>query len=125
MSRARFDSLSIAEHFRIFQDLFVPGVYFENTQEINVIFDLNNSVSFGNVVKASATATEPKVLLQRFPGDDSSSSGGYSTLIMLNVDGDGFQCVDEENQGLFYLGRLLLIMLNYAASLAIHKTIFL
>lgn len=83
MDLLNFNQLSIYDHFNIFEDLFIPGVYFHNTQKFNVEFE-GASVHRGNLISASATKSPPKLEIE------SLGSTAYNTVLMINMDGDAF-----------------------------------
>uniref|UniRef100_A0A183CI05 39S ribosomal protein L50, mitochondrial n=1 Tax=Globodera pallida TaxID=36090 RepID=A0A183CI05_GLOPA len=61
------NQLGLAEHFSVFEDLFMPGVFFHNVQSVEVIFGGSASrekMLFGNTIRAS-TAAHPPVEVQR------------------------------------------------------------
>lgn len=76
---------SIYNHFRIFEDLFVPGVYYNITQKMSVSYG-DARVYVGNLLCPSLTATPPTVELESFNNPDA-----FNTLVMVNLDGNAFE----------------------------------
>jgi large subunit ribosomal protein L38 len=81
-----FDQLTIGEHFNVFSDLFMPGVYFYNTQSLSVTFG-REKVHFGNAVCASVANESPQVDIGRI----GSTSNAFNTLLMVNLEGSPFE----------------------------------
>uniref|UniRef100_A0A915ED56 Mitochondrial ribosomal protein L38 n=1 Tax=Ditylenchus dipsaci TaxID=166011 RepID=A0A915ED56_9BILA len=103
-------SLVPMDHFNIFQDLFMTGVYFYNTQKIDVKFGAssseddgqyveNSSVCFGNIVDTCNAVAPPRVVIEATPSSDVEKPAAYNTLLMLNLEGLGF-CSEDEAQEL-------------------------
>uniref|UniRef100_A0A7E4V3R5 Large ribosomal subunit protein mL38 n=1 Tax=Panagrellus redivivus TaxID=6233 RepID=A0A7E4V3R5_PANRE len=84
LSQLSFDQLSIYDHFNIFEDLFVPGVYFNTTQKVAVRYG-SESVARGNLISSTSIAKEaPEVEIEALGTD------AYNTLLMVNLDGDAY-----------------------------------
>ena len=90
MEALNFNQLSIYDHFNIFDDLFIPGAYFKNTQKFVVKFG-ENSIQRGNLLTAAATSSEPRFEIE------SLGSNAYNSVIMLNMDGDAFTQAKEDD----------------------------
>jgi len=87
LEQAGIEHISIANHYQIFDDLFMPGVYFHNVQQMDINFSASDSgVLFGNVINTANAQQQPQVSIGKIEG----TSPSYSTLIMLNIDGDGY-----------------------------------
>uniref|UniRef100_A0A914Z8Q2 Large ribosomal subunit protein mL38 n=1 Tax=Panagrolaimus superbus TaxID=310955 RepID=A0A914Z8Q2_9BILA len=80
----KFDHLKIYDHYNIFEDLFMPGVYFNNTQKFGVKYGDTVVVKRGNLLTAADATSEPQIEIE------SLGSNAYNTVLMLNMDGDGF-----------------------------------
>ncbi|KHJ97307.1 phosphatidylethanolamine-binding protein [Oesophagostomum dentatum] len=79
-----FATLAILNHYKVFEHLFGPGIYFENVQDIDIEYP-ENSVYYGNTLLASTTSSKPQVRIE------SVKAGGYNTLFMVNLDGNPFE----------------------------------
>ncbi|CAJ0592857.1 unnamed protein product [Cylicocyclus nassatus] len=79
-----FETLAVLNHYKIFEHLFGPGVFFENVQSMDVAFG-ENGVYYGNTLLAKDAQTQPQV------GIESIKPGGYNTLLMLNLDGNPYE----------------------------------
>jgi large subunit ribosomal protein L38 len=79
----KFDQLKIYDHFNIFEDLFMPGVYFNNTQGFGIKYG-ETEILRGNLLSASTATKEPQLEIE------SLGSNAFNTVLMLNLDGDGF-----------------------------------
>lgn len=100
--------IELINHYKIFDDLFMPGVYFNNTQNVKIQFDRDSSsVYFGNLINAKAAHNAPNIEL----GKIGSSSNGFNSILMVNIDGYGFtseedlltQNDDNKTNGIFFL----------------------
>ncbi|KAE9550323.1 hypothetical protein FO519_006455 [Halicephalobus sp. NKZ332] len=89
LDKLSFDQLSIYDHFNIFDDLFVPGVYFYNTQRFGVRYG-SNSVERGNLLTAKVASDPPKLEIESF------GTGGFNTVLMVNMDGDAFTEAEKD-----------------------------
>ncbi|KAI1722561.1 phosphatidylethanolamine-binding protein [Ditylenchus destructor] len=95
-----FDMLPPLFHYGIFDDLFMKGIFFHNTQSFNATFSNNKSdlseieccVKYGNFIKPSNATIPPNVAIEVPAG---SSGKAYNSLLVVNIDGDGF-CSDED-----------------------------
>jgi large subunit ribosomal protein L38 len=85
-----FDQLKIYDHFNIFEDLFMPGVYFNNSQKFVVTYN-NDSIKRGNLLTASAATSAPKLEIE------SLGSSGYNTVLMVNMDGNAFSNTGKDD----------------------------
>ncbi|CAI4223099.1 unnamed protein product [Auanema sp. JU1783] len=77
-------SLALYEHFGIFSDAFGKGTFFENVQDFEVSFE-DFQVYHGNFISAESTQRTPQVSI------GSVKSGGFNTLLMVNLDGNPFE----------------------------------
>ncbi|EGT34123.1 hypothetical protein CAEBREN_22866 [Caenorhabditis brenneri] len=78
------ENLSVYRHFQVFDHLFGENVFFENVQKLEVDYQ-DNIVHSGNILTANSTVTRPEVSIQ------SVGKGGFNTLLMVNLDGNGFE----------------------------------
>lgn len=85
MDQIDFNQIELFDHFNIFKDLFLPGIYFYNTQNVKIVYgEKKQSVNYGNVLTCSEVKTEPKITITA----PNSSNEGFSTIIMVNLDGN-------------------------------------
>lgn len=98
LDKSEFDQLAVINHHNVFEDLFTPGVYFHNTQGLEVQFGDDGVVSFGNSLSAASTVQPPRVQIgeisergkEQQASTQAQKSTAFNTLLMLNLDGDGF-----------------------------------
>ncbi|VDK74692.1 unnamed protein product [Cylicostephanus goldi] len=57
-----FETLAVLNHYKIFEHLFGPGVFFENVQNMDVTFG-ENVVYYGNTLIAKDTQSKPQVIV--------------------------------------------------------------
>uniref|UniRef100_A0A183CBX2 Large ribosomal subunit protein mL38 n=1 Tax=Globodera pallida TaxID=36090 RepID=A0A183CBX2_GLOPA len=90
------NQLGLAEHFSVFEDLFMPGVFFNNVQSVEVIFGESASrekMLFGNTIRASTAARPPVVTIER----PQSGTNALTTMLLLNLEGPGQQQAVEDS----------------------------
>lgn len=92
--------LDLINHFNIFEDLFMPGVYFHNTQGIDIVWNnqqqetnpssssalFMSTVHFGNVFNASGAAKPPSVHIAKLDTNDQNKKmdgTGYNTRTLI------------------------------------------
>lgn len=92
ISNVEFNQIAIFKHYKIFGDLFVPGVYFYMTQEMNVFYG-DSEVITGNLLCASKSVEKPSVKLESLNNPEA-----YNSLFMVNMDGDFFEPEVESSQ---------------------------
>lgn len=90
LDEIEFDQLSLFNHFNIFKDLFLPGVYFRQTQQIQINYG-EKKVLYGNDMLGEEVKMAPKV---KIIAPNSSKKSGFNTLLMINLDGN---FVSDEN----------------------------
>lgn len=100
--------VSLADHYNIFEDLFMPGVYFNNTQNIDITWDqtVNNDsvdpstkVYNGNIFPATNTIKPPSIRIIKSATSDKATISGFNTLLMLNLEGTGLEEQQSGNGG--------------------------
>ncbi|ETN76742.1 phosphatidylethanolamine-binding protein [Necator americanus] len=79
-----FATLTVLNHYKVFEHLFGAGVFFENVQNVDVAYG-EHGVYYGNTVSAHSTSSQPQVTLESF------KTKSYNTLIMLNLDGNPYE----------------------------------
>ncbi|KAL3123181.1 hypothetical protein niasHT_010351 [Heterodera trifolii] len=92
------DQLSLTEHFNIFEDLFMPGIFFHNVQYVELNFGVNDpqqKMLFGNTIRASTAAHPPTVTI----GGSRTEAKAFTTLLLLNLEGLGQQEFSEGHFG--------------------------
>nr|CAD2185619.1 unnamed protein product [Meloidogyne enterolobii]CAD2196341.1 unnamed protein product [Meloidogyne enterolobii] len=105
------NQLALFQHFNIFDDLFMPAVYFYNVQNLNIFWNKKeenkqNSIYFGNIIKAIDTTNPPNIEIGNIfknDGDTKDDKTGFNTLLMLNLEGPGLQneednLIEEDHQ---------------------------
>lgn len=84
-------SLSIYDHYKVFDHLFGEGVYFEIVQHFEAAFG-DNVVYTGNCIAAEDTTQRPQISLE------SVKAEGFNTIMMVNLDGNPFEKEGEVAQ---------------------------
>ncbi|VDK68145.1 unnamed protein product [Litomosoides sigmodontis] len=79
--------LNIFHHFRIFDDLFHANVFFHNTQKMQLKWG-SIGLYQGNLIDAADTSNKPDISIE-------SLSGGFSSFVLLNLDGNPYDCDGE------------------------------
>lgn len=86
------NQLAILEHFNILEDLFLPGVFFHNVQNLDIKFGIEEekgggrkekAVFFGNTIRAMDAAIPPAITVGRGPQPDTKafSTRGFTLFI--------------------------------------------
>ncbi|CAI2307851.1 unnamed protein product [Caenorhabditis sp. 36 PRJEB53466] len=86
-------SLAVYRHFLVFDHLFGENVFFDNVQKLEVNFG-DNIVHNGNILTANVTSSRPEVSIENVGKD------GFSTLLMVNLDGNALEKKGEVVQWL-------------------------
>ncbi|KAI6179401.1 39S ribosomal protein L38, mitochondrial [Aphelenchoides besseyi] len=86
------DTILITRHYNVFDDLFGPGAYFHNVQDVRIEFDGSNAAKLGNVIDVNRTLKQPSVKVE-------SKSGGFTTLLMVNLDGNAYESTESLGLG--------------------------
>lgn len=81
LSTIDHSSISILNHFHVFDDLFGANVFFHNTQRMRVSFS-DDIVYYGNVIAAEKTKEKPNVQIEALDG--------FNTVLALNLDGNPY-----------------------------------
>ncbi|EFO20240.1 phosphatidylethanolamine-binding protein [Loa loa] len=79
--------LSIFHHYRIFDDLFHSNIFFHNTQNMQLKWG-SIGLYQGNLIDAADTSKKPEISIE-------SLDGGFSSFILLNLDGNPYDCSGE------------------------------
>ncbi|VDK64526.1 unnamed protein product [Onchocerca ochengi] len=79
--------LRIFHHYRIFDDLFHANVFFHNTQNMQLKWD-NIGLYQGNLIDAANTSNKPDISIE-------SIGDGFNSFILLNLDGNPYNCDGE------------------------------
>lgn len=79
--------LSIFHHYRIFDDIFHTNVFFHNTQNMQLKWG-STGLYQGNLIDAADTSNKPDIWIQ-------SLNGGFSSFVLLNLDGNPYSCGGE------------------------------
>lgn len=80
----QFSTLTVLQHYGIFEHLFGPGTFFYNVQGLDAAYG-DNPVCYGNTISAELTLSKPQVRIE------SVKPGEYNTLFMVNLDGNPYE----------------------------------
>uniref|UniRef100_A0A1I8BCU4 Large ribosomal subunit protein mL38 n=1 Tax=Meloidogyne hapla TaxID=6305 RepID=A0A1I8BCU4_MELHA len=97
------NQLTLFEHFNIFDDLFMPGVYFYNVQNLDIFWNKkeeNTKIYFGNIIKAIETTNPPNIKIGNIFNNENKKEvkNGFNTLLMLNLEGPGLENEEKDFQ---------------------------
>jgi hypothetical protein len=112
----QFDNLTITDHFGVFEDAFMPGVFFNNTQPFSVEYPPADEgpslpVHFGNTIKTSNAKIPPQISIGKVSESETEPTEGpmwYGSIMMLNLEGNGLEekeCQTECDKSPKYKGQ--------------------
>ncbi|KAF7637421.1 hypothetical protein Mgra_00003165, partial [Meloidogyne graminicola] len=94
------NQLSLFEHFNIFDDLFMPGVYFYNVQDLDISWNNKKEeeeIYFGNIIKAIDTTNTPNIKIGDIykNGEEEEEEKENNLVLMVNLEGPGLQTIEN------------------------------